>query len=81
MEDLREKLEELNIQADNEREQKARIKGKLDMLTKSLKNLGLTFKNSATEINKLKKSLLTDNKKLENIIKELQDSYAEKLEN
>ena len=79
MEDLREQLEELNDLAEGQKEQKARIKGSLDTLNKSLKSMGLTFKQAGESIKSIQLSLNKDNKKLEKLVNEFKDKYADKL--
>ncbi len=80
MEDLRQEIEELNELADSQREKKARISGKIDMLEKSLKKLGLSAKTAKTEMIKLKRALATDNRRLKNMIIEMQDKYADRFQ-
>ena len=55
--DLRKEIESLNTRANEERDKKARIKGKMDMLNESLNDLGVTAQTATAEINKLTLSI------------------------
>jgi len=79
MKDVREDLEELNELAESQREQKARINGKLEILEKSLKDMGLSFTKATEEVKRLKASVAKDNTILEKMIKEFKHEYSEKL--
>jgi|AntAceMinimDraft_13_1070369.scaffolds.fasta_scaffold156134_2 chromosome segregation ATPase len=78
--DLRKELEELNETANTEREKKARIKGKMDMLNNALKELGVSAKTAGIEIKKLNKTLERKKKVLEEQINYVRTKFSDKFE-
>ena len=78
--DLRKELEELNETANTEREKKARIKGKMDMLNNALKELGVSAKTAGIEIKKLNKALERKKKVLEEQINYVRTKFSDKFE-